>query len=149
MTIQMASTRFDALVHARYEYRRLAVRTYAVAPGSDREYVALSAASWDQRLNELDAATTPLSDDEARVIDHLTATISDPRLSTAALVGWIDAFPTAIADLFSTSSLELRGDFDTDVDWIELPIDPTDAPVEAPSEATAAANKQPALALAA
>lgn len=160
MTMLMPQTRSDALAHARYTYRALVYRAHRAA-GTSRDYVAALAMGWDKRLADLPAHVAPLSKDEARVLDDLTAAVSDLELSTSALVEWVDAFPAAIGKLFSAASVALPGEFLTDLEWMdEMPIGaPRDevaasVPVDAHGDSklaveAGAANKQPALALAA
>ncbi len=166
----MPKTRAQAVGHALYTYSNLVVRAHEAA-GSDAEYVAMLAREWDERLAHLEPDSTPLSEDQARVLDHLTSTVSNDELSTAALIEWVDAFPAAVTDLLAASSIrdsediQIRGDFATDFDWSELMawshveaataslIDETVSSAEADSDsgelASDAGKRQSTLALAA
>jgi len=133
----------QALAHARYTFRSLAVRAWDAAPAEERGYVASLAMEWDNRLGEMDPGPAPISEDALKVLDHLTATVVDGRLTPTALAEWVDAFPSAVTDLIATTGVTLSDDFLTGVDW-------TDVPQESASEPEAtAANKQSTLALAA
>ena len=129
-------SRSEALAHARYVFGGIALRAWDAAP-SERDYVADIARSWDLRLAEIAAAESvsldELTADEVVVLDRLTAAVSHPDLTADAIVEWVDAFPAAIADLFGSAE---------DADLVE------DARAIA-TDADGAANRQPALALAA
>ena len=125
-------SRAEALVHARYVYRGLALRAWDSAP-DDRDYIADLAKAWDQRLAELVGSSDELRADETLVLDRLTSSVSHPDLSRDAILEWVDAFPAAISDLLGAT-----GDAEAE-EGTRVVL----------RKAERAANKQPALALAA
>jgi hypothetical protein len=139
--------RSDALANARYTYAKLADRAYrAHDDPKGQSYVVALATAWERKLTELQPAY--VSDDEATVLDHLAATVSDPDLSRDALIEWLDAFPAAIAEMFPTGTVELEGDFDTELD-IDWPAHLADHDAAPPADDAAAGNRQSTLARAA
>jgi hypothetical protein len=160
MTMLMQLTLSDALAHARYTYRTVAVRAFDLAV-DERDYVAALAGDWDERLAEIRTDTNPLSEDKARVLDDLTLAVSDPELSSVALVEWVDAFPAAVIDLFAVEAIadqSVHEDASTGIEWLIVPSSMSDAYVTLGSGATVdaefdtsaeAGNRQSTLALAA
>jgi hypothetical protein len=139
--------RSDALANARYTYAKLADRAYQAQDNpKGQSFVVTLATAWERQLTELQPAY--VSDDEATVLDHLVATVSDPGLSRDALVEWLDAFPAAIAEMFPAGTVALQGDFDTelDIDWAALLADQDPGPA---AEDQVAGNRQSTLARAA
>jgi hypothetical protein len=134
--VAAAPSHVEALNFARYAYRYVTNRALEVA-GDERGFVMELAGSWDARLATL--LTTPelMTGDELAVLDRLYSASMHRDLSRAAILEWVDAFPSAVLELLGSSAIEL----DQDVEgWVE----PTEE-----SSARKAANKQSTLALAA
>jgi hypothetical protein len=135
--VTAAPSHLDALSFARYAYRYVTNRALEVA-GEEREYVTELAGSWDARLSNVITTAELMSIDELAVLDRLVSSAMHRDLSPAAVVEWVDAFPSAVLDLLGSSAIEL----DQEVDgW-------ADTPAEEATEQKAA-NKHSTLALAA
>jgi len=125
-------TRSEAINVARLQYQVLAERARAVAE-DQVDYIDRLVLDWDQELERLAgfgrgiAARPEVVDAVIRLVERLSA----ETVTADVLLGWIDAFPDAVADLFPPSAATYR--------LVEAPA----------SRQSAAGNRQPALALAA
>lgn len=145
MTMLMTLTRSDAIAHAKYAFRALAQRAYdAAADERERAYVVDLAQAWEGQLAGLPGSDSLLTEDETRVLDHLTLAVADLAMPRDALIPWVDAFPSAVAEMFAADAeFEVFTDFEIDLD--DLSVDgPSDSDVEEGAD-----NRQSTLALAA
>src|SRR4051794_20466883 len=99
-------TRTDALGFARYIYSYVTSRALRDA-GDEREYVLDLAGSWDARLSDLVGTADLMSRHELLVLDRLTSAAMHSELSRAAMIEWVDAFPSAVFRLFAPSAVEV------------------------------------------
>ena len=108
--VRSSLTRQDALAGARATYQQLVARALLL-DGVDAVYVAALASEWTAHLDFLARFRS-----DASIADEVHAAlrfVSENAIATPSddgdgLVRWVDAYPSAVADLFPPSALTFK-----------------------------------------